>query len=136
MSNPPAIFLVEDEESLLSLYTVALQAVGSVQVASTAEDAMANLDALTQLPDIILLDLIIPERKGAGLDFVKRWGFEVLSHIMQSAQLKHVPVVVMTNLDETEDRVNAKQLGAVEYVVKSNIVPKDIVALVHQYINN
>ena len=126
------ILLVEDEPSLMDLYTVALKSLGGVQRASTAEDAVATVLKEAALLDIVLLDLIIPEKPGATLDFNDRWGFHVLKSIRENESTTHLPVLVMTNLDSAEDRAQADALQATAYIVKSNIVPKDIVKRIQE----
>ena len=122
----PNIFLVEDEEHLVSLYQHALQSLGSVVTANTADEAVEKL-ATSPLPDVILLDLLIPENPTMAVDYSDRMGFHVLEHIRSSETLKDTPVLVMTNLDASEDRKRADELGAVEYIVKSNVVPRQII---------
>ncbi|MDP3970299.1 MAG: response regulator [bacterium] len=127
------IFLVEDEPRLVSLYSFALQELGEVEIATTASEAFEKLSAFrANPPNVILLDLIIPEQPSAPLNFSKRWGFHVLGKIKEDKALKDIPVLVMTNLDEYEDRQRAKQLGVVKYIVKSNVIPKDIKELIKQ----
>lgn len=130
MSSQLKIVLVEDEPSLVSLYSVGLQSVGQVVSATNKLDALVLLQKLmdeqTKL-DVILLDLILPGAKTDALIFSDRVGFEVLHWLRQQKWYELVPVIVMTNLDSTEDRTMAEQLGANGYIVKSNVVPKQIV---------
>lgn len=129
------IVLVEDEVTLLNLYQMALQPLGAVHSASNKADAIELLDALNKantLPDIILLDLIIPNSKKEVINFVDRPGFEVLAYIRETAGLQNLPVMVMTNLDSAEDRMQAQELKALHYIVKSNVVPREIVKRIRE----
>ena len=130
MSSQLKIVLVEDEPSLVSLYSVGLQSIGQVMAATNKVDALTLLQKLMDertKPDVILLDLILPGAKTDALIFSDRVGFEVLHWLRQQKWYELVPVIVMTNLDSTEDRKMAEQLWANGYIVKSNVVPRQIV---------
>lgn len=135
MSRAVSIWLIEDEPSLVSLYSVALAKVGQVTTATNQTEAEALIQAVTtangKKPDIILLDLILPEQPNAPLNFGLRVGFRLLEQLKQQASLRAVPVIVMTNLDSAEDRLQAKHLGAKDYIIKSNIEPKAIAEHIH-----
>lgn len=126
------IFLVEDEPDLAELYHAALRSLGDFELATTATDAVEALqNRRKNPPHILLLDLIIPKDQYSALDFSRRYGFTVLETIRKLPEYSSMPVFVMTNIDDSEDRVRAKQLGALDYIIKSNVVPKDIVERVH-----
>lgn len=130
MSSQLNIVLVEDEPSLVSLYSVGLQSIGQVESATNKLDALVLLQKLMDeqtKPDVILLDLILPGAKSDALIFSDRVGFEVLHWLRQQKWYELVPVIVMTNLDSTEDRTMAERLGANGYIIKSNVVPKQII---------
>lgn len=130
MSSQLKIILIEDEPTLVSLYSVGLRSIGDVTAARNKVEALTLLQELIDTkvkPDVVLLDLILPGAKSDGLIFTDRVGFEVLHWLRQQKWFELVPVIVMTNLDNTEDRIMAEQLGANGYIVKSNVVPKQIV---------
>lgn len=130
MSSQLHIVLVEDEPSLVGLYTVALQSLGKVVVASTKTEATALFQTCAaehHLPDVVLLDLIIPAEPAQAVNFSNRAGFEVLSWLRKQPDFVKTPVIVMTNLDSPEDRADAKRLGATDYIIKSNTIPKEII---------
>ena len=60
-------------------------------------------------PDMILLDLLLP----------KKSGFEVLEQIKSDPALKTTPVIVLSNLGQDEDIKKALQMGADDYLVKT-----------------
>ncbi len=129
------IVLVEDEVTLLQLYKMALQPLGTVHSASNKADAIELLDSLNKantLPSIVLLDLIIPNSKKEVINFIDRPGFEVLAYIRETVGLQNLPVMVMTNLDSAEDRMQAHELKALHYIVKSNVVPREIVKRIRE----
>jgi CheY-like chemotaxis protein len=124
------IILIEDEPSLVSLYSFGLKKLGEVHSASTKLDAIHLLEqaaAEQQKVDVILLDLILPGDHTLAVKYSDRVGFEVLEWIRQQKYYELVPVIVMTNLDSGEDRRLAEQLGANGYIVKSNVVPRQII---------
>jgi DNA-binding response OmpR family regulator len=106
-TEPKKILIIEDEKPLAHALELKLSHEGFV-VTSTNSGA----EALTFLEqghyDLVLTDLIIP-----GVD-----GFKVLETI-QEKKMK-TPVIVMTNLNQAEDRKRASDLGAAEFFVKSN----------------
>ena len=84
------------------------------------EEALAVLSKETF--DLIILDLIMP----------KTDGFAVLTFLNKSGI--NIPVVVSSNLSQSEDLEKAKKLGAVDFFVKSNVTLVDIVDKVKQYL--
>lgn len=101
------ILIIEDEKPLAHALELKLSHEGFDIVATSS-----GAEALTLLSDgafdLVLTDLIIP-----GVD-----GFKVLETI-QEKKMK-IPVIVMTNLNQEEDRKRASDLGASEFFVKSN----------------
>ena len=67
--------------------------------------------------DIILLDMILPRLNG----------FEVLEQLRADAKFKTIPVLVLSNLGQDQDMEQAKQLGATDYIVKSNFSLQKVV---------
>ncbi|OGF73634.1 hypothetical protein A3J56_00645 [Candidatus Giovannonibacteria bacterium RIFCSPHIGHO2_02_FULL_46_20] len=111
------ILFIEDEEALRGAFGETFQRDGyTVFEASDGEDGM--LIAKKELPDLILLDLILP----------KKSGFEVLKELRKNPDTKHIPVVVLTNLEGSEDVERALAYGATTYLVKANYSLDDLVA--------
>ncbi len=83
----------------------------------SALDGESGLDlAKREDPDLILLDLILP----------KKHGLDVLKELKADNQTKNIPVIILTNLETTEDVQKALELGATTYLVKANYSPEDI----------
>jgi two-component system cell cycle response regulator len=75
----------------------------------TARDGLEALDvAKRELPDIVLLDVMMP-----GLD-----GFEVCRRLKADTDLRHIPVVMVTALDQVSDRVQGLEAGADDFLTK------------------
>ena len=103
-----SILLVDDNAANLQmLYQLLEKNVGcKLRVAKTGEAALAI--AGKQLPDLILLDIMMP-----GID-----GFEVCRRLKADPVTARAPVIFLSALDETADKVKGLQLGAVDYVSK------------------
>lgn len=101
------ILIVEDEESLLKLESILLTSKG-YEVHGVG-DGQAALDALENIkPDLILLDIMLPE-----ID-----GFEVCRRIKTNDETKHIPVVMLTAKKSREDMARGEQVGADWYITK------------------
>jgi len=106
------VLLIEDDEATSTMYSTRLEADGySVIVASDGESGVAR--ALADQPDLIYLDLRMP-----GLD-----GFEVLEHLRAQEQTAAIPVIILTNYSEPELQHRGFQLGALEFLVKTETTP-------------
>lgn len=116
------LLIVEDERPLAHALELKLTHEGyDVTVAGTGAEGLKQ--GLTGTFALILLDMILPE-----LD-----GFGVLEGLKGKIQ---TPVLVLSNLGQAEDLDRAKTLGAVDYLVKSNVPLKSIVAKVHQILGD
>lgn len=115
------ILLVEDDVSLLEILKVKL-ADERFQVL-TAMDGEAGLAlALSEQPDIILLDIVMP----------KKDGLTMLRELRTDAWGKTVPVILLSNLDSTESMQEALGKGAIDYMVKSRFDADQVVAKVKE----
>lgn len=115
-TKPTTILLVEDEKMLAEMYTTKFSMEGfTVQ---KAFDGQQGVELAKQYkPDIILLDVIMPKIDGFG----------ALKMLKQDPALKNIPVIMLTNLGQEDDVKKGKELGAVDYFVKSNHSPSEIV---------
>ena len=110
------VLIVDDVPDNLGMLHDALDESGyTVLVATNGESALQR--ATQALPDIILLDALMP-----GMD-----GFEVARRLKAASATAHVPIVFMTGLTETEHLVAALDAGGVDYVTKP-IKPKEVLA--------
>jgi two-component system phosphate regulon response regulator PhoB len=101
------VLLVEDEEDLVSSLSYSLQAAG-YQVSSAVDGTTALRLATEQSPDIVLLDLMLPDI--SGLDVCRR---------IRANSQSHQPIVIMvTARGEEVDRVVGFEVGADDYLVK------------------
>lgn len=113
------ILVVEDDKFLRELFVRKMFNEGfDVESAVDAEQAFDVLR--TKKPEIILLDLILP-----GVD-----GFEILTQIKKDANLKDIPVMVISNLGQKEDIDRAMGLGASDFLIKANYTLDEIITRV------
>jgi len=86
--------------------------------ATKAENGKIGLEKAKKIkPNIILLDIMMPE-----ID-----GFMVLKNLKSDIDTKNTPVIMLTNLGQEEDIEKGKNLGAIDYLVKANLTPKQVV---------
>lgn len=103
------ILIIEDDSFLQGLASTKLEKEGfAVRGAANGEEGLKLLTA--EAPDLVLCDLIMP-----GTD-----GFAVLEGARKNPATAKIPIIVFSNLSEDKDIKRAKELGAVEYMVKSN----------------
>ena len=107
MSVPSRILVVDDTPNNVTLLEDMLTARGyQVATATNGEEALARL--AEEAPDLILLDVMMP-----GLD-----GFEVSERLRADGATRDIPVIFLTALDGTLDKVRAFSAGAVDYITK------------------
>lgn len=111
------IMVIEDEDSLRSLYTEILQLEG-FEVRG-AENGQVALTLLPQFfPDLILLDLMMPVMNGK----------EFLRAMSESESLKNIPVIVLTNAGDIDSMNEVKFYPNTKtFLIKASVTPQDIV---------
>lgn len=110
------ILLVEDDETLASVYLERLQAEGfDIRHVANGEDALSN--TIEYKPDLILLDVMMP----------KISGFDVLDILRNTPETTNVRIVMLTALSQPKDKERAEQLGVDDYLVKSQVVIADVI---------
>ncbi|OGL95342.1 hypothetical protein A2348_01415 [Candidatus Uhrbacteria bacterium RIFOXYB12_FULL_58_10] len=109
------LLIIEDDEILLrALYLTFQKKNYTIATATDGESALKMTERMK--PGLILLDLIIP----------KMDGFEYLKNMKSNAKLARIPVIVLSNLGTQEDIDRAKELGAMDYFVKSDTNLSDL----------
>jgi CheY-like chemotaxis protein len=102
------ILIVEDQDSIRRMIEALVQARG-YQVTAVSSGAKAIDVALTDPPDIVLLDLNLPGQYD---------GFDVCTKLRADPQTRTVPVVVISAMDDDESRARATAAGATAYYTK------------------
>lgn len=117
------VLIVEDEKAIANVLSLKLEKEGF----ETAKvfDGQEALDKMkAEKFDLVLLDLVMP----------KVDGFYVLSKLKENKDT--TPVIVASNLGQEEDVVRAKQLGAKDYFIKSNVSLAEIVENIKTVLSN
>ncbi len=117
------VLLVEDDDALANVYLTRLQAEGfDVKRVPNGEDALAA--AIEYRPELILLDVMMP----------KVSGFDVLDILRNTPETANVKVIMLTALSQDTDKQRAEQLGADDYLVKSQVVIADVVERIKHHL--
>lgn len=108
--QPKKIIIVEDNPSLADIYKTRLELIGyRVYIAYNGITGLYFIQK--ELPDLVLLDIMIPDIAGD----------QVLATIRNSAWGKDIPVYVISNLNESEVPTDLRKLGIEGYSVKANL---------------
>lgn len=119
----PKVLIIDDDLTLNQMYEERLQMEGyQVLTARNGQEALEI--GQKAKPDLILLDIMMP-----GLD-----GFAVLEKFRQLSQTRKTPIILVTALIQETVRIKGNQLGATDYLVKSEITPAQLVAKIKQYL--
>ena len=122
MRTPPLILIVDDNPANVEIFQMRLAANNYETI--TATDGEAGLSmARENQPDLILLDIMMP-----GID-----GFEVCSRLKKDPTTEGIPVIFLSALTDTKDKVRGLQLGAVDYVSKP-FQPDEVIARVNTHL--
>jgi DNA-binding response OmpR family regulator len=115
-THPKRILLVEDDDSIASVYQMRLEAEGfDVRRVTNGEDALAT--ALSYRPDLVLLDIMMPKVNG----------FDVLDILRNTPETANLKIVMLTALSQDSDKERAESLGVDDYLVKSQVVIADVI---------
>ena len=116
------ILIIEDEKILIDMFKDKLTRAG-FKVISTMEAREGLELAKKEKPDLILLDILL-----AGED-----GIFFLKEFRKDSENISIPVVAFSTYDNPKTRAEAKELGAKEYLIKTDYTPKEIVEKVKSY---
>ena len=115
------ILFIEDEPTLQKTVGEILKQEGYTIL--EALDGEIGLEiAKSEKPDLILLDLILPKKNG----------FEVLESLKSDPETSGIKVIVLTNLESSQDIERTLELGATTYLVKANYKLEDVVSKINE----
>lgn len=118
------ILLVDDDDTVLALYGVELKGKGhTVVTAVNGEEGLTA--AMKDKPNLILLDIMMPKMDGMAL----------LSKLKEDANLKTIPVLMLTNFGQENMVQQAFTLGATDYLLKYKVTPSEIAEKVDQVLS-
>ncbi len=114
------ILLIDDDPFMLRMYSTKFLGEGAiVEGAQTAAEGFG--DAKKFKPDVILLDIMLPDEDGLTL----------LKKLKRTKETAHIPVIILSNLSQGAYREQALLLGAADHMVKAYFDPSEISARVH-----
>jgi CheY-like chemotaxis protein len=117
------ILVAEDDKFYANVYRTKLANEGfDVTVVENGKLALEEIGK--KKPNLILLDLVMPVMDG----------FETLKNIRADEGLKDLKVLVLSNLGQEEDIKKVKDLGATEYIVKSNLSIDEMMEVIKKYV--
>jgi DNA-binding response OmpR family regulator len=121
------ILLIEDDTAIIDVYKTALEANGfKVEVITMGKDAFEKVERLEKgeekNPDLVLLDLILPDVNG----------IEILEAIRKKTATKDIPVYILTNYSDPELEKLGNKLKAEKYVLKTECTPKKLVDMIKE----
>lgn len=115
------IAIIEDDAVISQMYRMKFEADGfEVQLANNGKRGVAMVESFA--PDLILMDLQMPEMGGA----------EALGIIRKNEWGKNIPVIILTNLGQEESPKEIKDLGIHSYIVKAELTPRQVVQRVKE----
>jgi len=121
------IMIIEDDYFVMDIYHTKLTQAGfEVIGAKDGLEALKKLQEEKQIPDLILLDIIMPYLGG----------LEVLEKIKKDEQLKEIPVILLTNLSQKAEIDRGMGLGAKDYLIKSHFTPSEVLEKINGILDN
>lgn len=116
------VLLVEDNDFIRKMYLMKLGKADDIEVLE-AQDGPAALEIYQEhKPDLILLDIMMPLMSG----------LEVLEDLHKRGS--KVPVIILSNVMSSETRDIAKRYGVVDYIIKSDLTPSQVLEKIRRYI--
>lgn len=123
MPDSKKILIVEDDKFLSKMLGRMLES-HNYEIVHAASGKEGLVKASTGDIRLILLDIMLPD-----ID-----GFDLLETIKGQENLKNIPVIIMSNLGQPEDKQQGKALGAADYLVKSDLSLDEVVVKVRKYL--
>ena len=114
---------IEDDADQIFLYATKFKLEGYNFISSTDGTKGVKM-AEKEKPDLILLDILLADENG----------LDVLKNLKTNKKIQNIPVIVFTNFDKEETIKQAIFLGALDYIIKSKVVPSEIVKMVANFI--
>ena len=120
-----SVLLIEDDAFIKQMYCTKIEELGVSVCTASNEDEVKESLAKNKV-DLILLDLVLPNTSG----------FDILQGFKKNIKLKDIPVIVLSNLSSQADINQAFELGVVDYIVKSNYTPAEVMRTIQKYLPN
>lgn len=119
------IAIIEDDQAIAQMYRIKFEAEG--YKVETADNGVLGLSLIEKkLPDIVLLDLMMPEMNGD----------EVLKRMRESTWGKHIKVIILTNIGKQEAPKIIHNLEVSAFIVKADMTPRQVAEIVKRTLNS
>lgn len=117
------IAIVEDDVAISQMYRIKFEAEG--YEVDTAENGILGLELIESMkPDIVLLDLMMPEMDGE----------EMLTKLRATNWGKDIKVIILTNMGESEAPASIKEMNVEAFILKANMTPRQVAELVKEHL--
>lgn len=124
MLQGKVILVADDDKAMSEIYAERVEAEGAIVL--KAIDGVDTIQKINEFhPHLIILDIMMP-----GMN-----GFEVLEKIKKDPVNRNIPVMILTALSDTKNRQRGTELGAVEYIVKSEVMPVEVLRRIRNYVS-
>jgi DNA-binding response OmpR family regulator len=115
----PKIAIIEDDQAISQMYRIKFE--GESYTVETADNGKLGLELAEKMkPDVVLLDLMMPEMNGD----------EMLEKLRATDWGKDMKVIILTNMGEQEAPPKIKELGVRAFIVKADMTPRQVADLV------
>jgi DNA-binding response OmpR family regulator len=119
------ILIIEDDQNLLSNYQTELE-LRKFTVVSVIDGGKAVAAVEKENPDLILLDIMLPNKNG----------IDILEEVRNNDKFKTLPVIMLTNYGDEENIRRSLELGALDYLKKYNVTPSDVGQRIEQVLKS
>lgn len=128
MKTKTKILLIEDDTLAVAIYEKILIKAGyGVEVLCFGNEAVERLNDINQekkeRPDLVLLDLVLPDTDG----------LKILEKARDGKITKDIPFFILTNYVARDAKITGLKFGAVKYLVKTDVIPSDLVKVLKEY---
>jgi DNA-binding response OmpR family regulator len=123
------ILLIEDEPCILDIYNTVLKKAGfSVRVANNGEEAQEEFKSIkegkSKEPDLVLLDLILPDVNG----------IDILKKVRKQKGISDIPFFILTNYTDPKLEKEGKKLKVSKYLLKTDLTPSQLIDSIEKWL--
>lgn len=121
--NNKNILLIEDDPFIKQMYANKIEEMQIKVFSSINQDGLQST-LENSIIDLILLDLVLPNTSG----------YDILKWLKSEPKFKDIPVIVLSNLSSQSDINKAFEYGAIDYMVKSNYTPAEVMRTIQKHL--
>lgn len=119
------IAIIEDDQAISQMYRIKFESEG--YTVETAENGVLGLELVEKMsPDIILLDLMMPEMNGD----------EMLEKLRKTSWGKDIKVIILTNVGEQEIPEAVRNMGVSAFILKADMTPRQVVEVIKKQLSS